>query len=72
MKTNLNHGRVLQQLGWIRDKLVEIEQKLDHIIYRMEEEDPRSPKYRKWTNGINGSGWGDSDRDENDNADQDD
>ena len=64
MKMNPNHGRVIQQLGWIRDKLVEIEQKLDHIIYRVAEEDPRSLKYRGWLDGINGSDWSNDDREE--------
>jgi len=54
MKTKPNHRTLVQQLGWIRDKLVEIEQKLDHIIYRMAEEDPRSPKYGRWLNEFNG------------------
>ena len=66
MKTNPNHGTLVQQLSWIRDKLVEIEQKLDHIIYRMAEEDPRSPKYRRWLDGINGSDWSEGDREETD------
>ena len=70
MKTNPNHGTLVQQLSWIRDKLVEIEQKLDHIIYRMAEEDPRSPKYRRWTNGMDGSGWRDGDRVEDNNEDR--
>ena len=70
MKTNPNHGMLVQQLGWIRDKLVEIEQKLDHIIYRMAEEDPRSPQYDRWPNGING--WNSEEREENGNEDRDD
>ncbi len=50
MKEKLQEKRTVESISWLEAKLAEMDQKLDHIIYRLSEDDART--YRRKNSGI--------------------
>ena len=50
MKNELPEDIAVKSSSWLKAKLDEMDQKLDHIIYRLSEEDART--YRRKNSGI--------------------